>query len=320
MEPLVSVLIPAYNAELYLGDCLESALVQTYPRIEVIVVDDGSTDGTYEITKKFQRGNCRVARQSNQGQASALNHAMSLASGDYFQFLDADDILDPRKIEHQIARLRLADPFATATGAWTRFSRSPAGATFKPESVWQDLSPIDWLICSWRGGGMMHVAAWLIPTAVVHHAGAWSERLTLAANLDGHFFTRVVLASSVCLFCPDARSFYRSGHASMSGWQSRQSAGATLQVIVEMGDALLQAANTSDARRAFAANLQRFVYGMYPQNPDLVKAAESRIALLGGSDLDPGGSILYKRFTKLLGWKASKRVQRVIRRIRYGIE
>ena len=92
MEPLVSILVPAYNSQRWLADTLNSALEQTWPKKEIIVVDDGSTDRTLHIAKQFASKNVQVVPQPNQG-ASVRNTAFSLCQGDYIQWLDADDLL-----------------------------------------------------------------------------------------------------------------------------------------------------------------------------------------------------------------------------------
>src|ERR1700761_9459971 len=102
MQPLVSILIPAYNAEKWLVDTLESAIAQTWPQKEIIVVDDGSTDRTLAIARHFERSAVRVVTQPNQGAAAARNKAFSLSRGEYIQWLDADDLLSSEKVEHQM--------------------------------------------------------------------------------------------------------------------------------------------------------------------------------------------------------------------------
>jgi glycosyltransferase involved in cell wall biosynthesis len=104
----VSVIIPAYNAEKWIQETLESVLNQTYQDIEIIVVDDGSTDGTVAIVEQCLSGSSRAAkliRQSNQRAAAARNRGVCAASGSWIQFLDADDLLEPSKIELQVARV-----------------------------------------------------------------------------------------------------------------------------------------------------------------------------------------------------------------------
>lgn len=101
--PLVSILIPAYNAEEWIADTIRSAVAQTWPRKEIIVVDDGSTDQTAAIARQFEPHGVRVVSKKNQGAAAARNTAYSLSKGDYIQWLDADDLLAQDKIALQMA-------------------------------------------------------------------------------------------------------------------------------------------------------------------------------------------------------------------------
>jgi len=105
MQPLVSILIPAYNSEEWIGETIRSAVEQTWPRKEVIVVDDGSRDGTLAAAKVLASKEVTVVTQENQGVCAARNHALRLCQGDYIQWLDADDLLAPDKIERQFAAL-----------------------------------------------------------------------------------------------------------------------------------------------------------------------------------------------------------------------
>ena len=101
----ISVLIPAFNAERYLGEAIQSALAQTQAPFEVIVIDDGSSDGTAEAAMAFGQS-VRYRRQEHQGVGAARNRCVELARGDHLAFLDADDRWDPRKLERQLAAMR----------------------------------------------------------------------------------------------------------------------------------------------------------------------------------------------------------------------
>ena len=101
-SPLVSVVIPAYNACTFLPQALESVFGQEYRPIEVIVVDDGSTDGTYELLRG--RDDLRLIRQENKGEAAARNVGITQAQGEWIAFLDADDIWLPGKLTTQLAK------------------------------------------------------------------------------------------------------------------------------------------------------------------------------------------------------------------------
>ena len=105
MKPLVSILIPAFNAQKWIADTIESAVRQTWPKKEIIVVDDGSRDQTLSIARRFASKGVSVVTQANQGASTARNHAFAICQGDYIQWLDADDLLAPDKIARQMAAL-----------------------------------------------------------------------------------------------------------------------------------------------------------------------------------------------------------------------
>lgn len=100
----VSIIIPAYNYGRYIADAIESIQKQTCSSWECLIVDDGSTDATARVVEKFSNADRRIKYifQTNQGQPTARNTGLSLATGDYIQFLDADDLLETGKLKHQL--------------------------------------------------------------------------------------------------------------------------------------------------------------------------------------------------------------------------
>ncbi|MFA6436778.1 MAG: glycosyltransferase family 2 protein [Candidatus Paceibacterota bacterium] len=106
---LVSIIIPAHNAENYIRRAIESALNQTYKNIEIFVIDDGSTDNTAKIIKSYKDPRIIYLYQENGGQGKARNYAISKSTGKYITFLDADDIYLPEKVEQE-AKFLIANP------------------------------------------------------------------------------------------------------------------------------------------------------------------------------------------------------------------
>ena len=108
--PLVSVILPVYNGERFVKDTLESAQRQTYANFEIVVVDDGSTDRTWSLVKAIAAKDprVRIIHQPNGGVASARNRGLAAARGDFIAPLDADDLWDPAKLEHQVRRIQEA--------------------------------------------------------------------------------------------------------------------------------------------------------------------------------------------------------------------
>jgi glycosyltransferase involved in cell wall biosynthesis len=104
-EPLISCVVPVYNGSRYLAETLDSIIAQTYKLIEVIVVDDGSTDLSAEIARQHSTG-IRVYAQANAGPAAARNNGISHANGEFIALLDADDLWHSEKLERQMNRFR----------------------------------------------------------------------------------------------------------------------------------------------------------------------------------------------------------------------
>lgn len=102
-RPLISVIVSVYNGENFLTQALNSVFDQSYQNIEVIIIDDGSTDGTAEVAKPYVgNGNTRYIRQDNFGQGSGLNHGVKLARGEFLAFIDHDDKWDNDKLKMQL--------------------------------------------------------------------------------------------------------------------------------------------------------------------------------------------------------------------------
>jgi glycosyltransferase involved in cell wall biosynthesis len=112
-DPLVSVIVPCYNGAAFLEEALRSALAQSYPEVEVVVVDDGSTDSSAEIARRFP---VRYIRQENRGLSEARNAGIRESKGTYLVFLDADDRLKPRAIETGLDALALRPHCALTVG------------------------------------------------------------------------------------------------------------------------------------------------------------------------------------------------------------
>jgi glycosyltransferase involved in cell wall biosynthesis len=134
----VSVIIPTYNRKLWLQQAIDSVLAQTYPNVEVIVIDDGSTDGTREALLPHYGEQIRYVYQDNQGESHARNHGIALAQGEYLAFLDSDDLWLPEKLAQQVGYLNL-HPLSGAVFclAWSidengqRNPRFPYGSHFR---------------------------------------------------------------------------------------------------------------------------------------------------------------------------------------------
>jgi glycosyltransferase involved in cell wall biosynthesis len=259
-------LIPAFNAQEYLADTLRSAVAQTWPRKEIIVVDDGSTDRTLPIARQFVSHSVRVVTQKNQGAAAARNKAFSLSQGDYIQWLDADDLMAPDKIARQIEALDPGRSKRTlVSSAWGRFMHRYYRAKFSPTPLWRDLSPTEWLLRKMGQNLYMQTATWLVSRELAQAAGPWDTRLL--GDDDGEYFCRVLLASEGVRFVPEAKVYYRSsGSSSLSyvGHSNRKLEAQWISMQLHIG--YLRSLEESDRVRAACLRyLQNWVIFFYPE-------------------------------------------------------
>ncbi len=133
---LGSILIPAYNAQEWIADTIHSAIAQTWPRTEIIVVDDGSSDSTLVIARTFESQGVRVIPQKNQGASAARNTAFLHSHGDYIQWLDADDLLAPDKIAKQMELVMQGlSPRTLLSSSWAHFMYRPTPGRVYSERV-----------------------------------------------------------------------------------------------------------------------------------------------------------------------------------------
>ena len=135
--PLVSVVVPVYNVEGFLREALDSLFAQDYEPFEVVVVDDGSTDGSGTIARSYPE--VRYLRQENQGPAAARNAGIAAARGEIVAFADADDVQLPTRLSVQVGHLT-ERPEISATLARQVWITPPPGAV--PDVVWGDLDGI----------------------------------------------------------------------------------------------------------------------------------------------------------------------------------
>ena len=142
MNQLVSIVIPVYNVQNYIRCCLDSVIGQTYPFLDVLLIDDGSTDRSGEICNEFARrdNRIRVIHQQNAGAANAKNTGLDLAKGEYIAFLDSDDWVEPYWIQTMLHMATVNNADVVECGFWMEFagvSESPETATILQTGTWK---------------------------------------------------------------------------------------------------------------------------------------------------------------------------------------
>jgi len=320
MTPLVSILIPAYNAERSIGDTIRSALEQTWLNKEIVVVDDGSRDRTLENARRFASSNVCVTRQENQGAAAARNKAFELCQGNYIQWLDADDILAADKVARQMeVAEEVQSEGVLLSAAWGSFMHRPSKAQFISTPLWCSLSPAEWLMRKMGQNLHMQTATWLVSRMLTKTAGPWDTRLSL--DDDGEYFCRVLLATSSVRFVDEAKVFYRdSGVHSLSNVdQSKKKLESQFLSIQLHVKYLLSLENSKRTRAACVRYLQSRFINFFPERPDLVEELQQLAADLGGGLEIPRLGRKYFWIQRVFGYRAAKRSRSSLRLFKWQI-
>jgi glycosyltransferase involved in cell wall biosynthesis len=319
MAPLVSILIPAYNAERWIADTLTSALSQTWPRKEVIVVDSGSTDNTLAIVSRFESSAVRVVSRHNKGASAARNSAFELARGDYIQWLDADDLLAPDKIAAQMQVAARVSKRELLSSAWGTFLYRPSKACFSPTLLWTDLSPVEWFHRRMTQNLQMQTANWLVSRELTEAAGPWDVRLSL--DDDGEYFCRGICASDGIRFVPAAKVFYRNAafqRLSTIDGSDEKLESQFLSIKLQVQHAL-SLDNSEEMRAACVKFLQIWLFCFYDFRKDLANDLEQLAAPLGGRLEVPQLRKKYRWIQQLIGRRAARRVQDLLPRARWRL-
>jgi glycosyltransferase involved in cell wall biosynthesis len=319
MKSLVSILIPAYNSEKWIVDTLRSAVSQSWPYKEIIVVDDGSMDGTLEAARRFEAEGVKVIAQKNQGAAAARNTAYKHCRGDYIQWLDADDLLSPDKISIQVAKAEESGSKRTLISCgWSQFLYRYYRAKFEPTSLWQDHLPVEWLMCKMGQNLHMQTGTWLVSRELSESAGPWNTNLL--GDDDGEYFCRVLLASDGVRFTPGARVYYRaSGAGSLSyiGSSNRKRDAQWYSMKLHIGY-LRSLEDSPRTRAACVAYIQNWLVFFYPERPDLVDEMKKAAEELGGEIRAPRLSWKYSWIETLFGERLGRRAQFVLPRFKWS--
>jgi glycosyltransferase involved in cell wall biosynthesis len=174
--PPVSCIIAVYNGEAYLHEAIDSVLAQTYPNVEIIVVDDGSTDGTGEVMARYG-DRIRTLHQDNRGVSVARNRGVALATGALLSFLDADDQLDACKVARQVAAFA-ADPQLDYCDCHSAYFWSPEISEEARQRDFRHGQPF------WRTTPPRHISTWLFRRELWLRVGEFSPAMRYSEDTD----------------------------------------------------------------------------------------------------------------------------------------
>ncbi|WP_103669792.1 glycosyltransferase [Pseudanabaena sp. BC1403] len=203
MTELVSIIIPCYNAEKWIGDCIDSALSQTYKPIEVIVIDDGSTDASLSIIKKY--GNkIRLASYPNSGPSASRNRGFQISKGHYIQFIDSDDYISPVKIKEQIEFLKVSGKDLVYSDWCHQVYNDDNSIKSLNYITNQSADDMTYYVIS---NNTIHIGSCLYKREVIERMSGFDESLRIAEDYD--FFIRLAFSGAKFSYMEGCNYFYR---------------------------------------------------------------------------------------------------------------
>lgn len=320
--------MPVYNSNRFLEESIQSVLQQSYKNIELIIVDDGSTDGSLQTAKQFEKFGVKIFSQNNKGASSARNKGLNQANGTYIQYIDADDLLDVDKINIQMQVLEKENK-SIAFGDCINFKEQIYSDNTILNShhcryIQPKESPDNFII-KMNGGvsnlpaGMVEVHSWLCPKSIIELAGPWNETLTV--DDDGEFFLRVILKAKHVYYLPKSLTYYRkyNGNASLSNNFGRKNLTASIESLKSKADILLKSKSVFVYKKIMSDYFWQLAIRCYPNEYDLYKICEKEaIKILGRKEL-PKFYIGHKFIDFLannLSWKLSRRLQYIKQKMR----
>ncbi|PNW26877.1 glycosyltransferase family 2 protein [Formosa algae] len=307
----VSVIIPLYNASEFVKDTLDSVLNQTYENIEIIIIDDNSSDDSFNKASEFQNDNVILKRNIDKGACAARNYGFELSSGDYIQFLDADDILSQDKIEKQVEVLDGSQTELAVCNTVHFIEKLEEGNCVDQAYVYSTPHPEEFFTNLWGGNilpmHMIQTSAWLTPRTLIEKVGLWNEGL--AKDQDGEFFARIGLQCSGIVYVPEIKNFYRKHNTgeNIASKKQRKHIESLLLTTNLKEKYLFDKSKSKEAKKAISTLYKWVAMESWPAFPDLTEQALHDSKRLGGSDFSPvlGGKVI-EILKNVFGWKFAK--------------
>jgi len=301
--PLVSIVIPCYRQGSLLAQAVDSALTQTYPAAEVIVVNDGSDDETDSVARSFA-DQIRYVAKPNGGLSSARNAGIAASRGRYSLFLDADDLLHTEALVWLVAVMEERDDRLAVMG-WRTFRSHPS----EDNAVDHRPPEVDALLPLLLHRNIAPVHAVLCPSILIREAGAFAEHLRACEDWD--LWTRLAIRGAQVRTIPQLGAYYRQSAGSMSSDRLRMMEART-ETLLRAHASILDRAELLREFGSELADIEEFMirrlaaYGVASEQSARLHAARRQLRRLGFGK--PAGPL-----ERLLGTRAEPVAMRLMR-------
>ncbi|RZK56358.1 MAG: glycosyltransferase [Pedobacter sp.] len=309
--PLVSVCIPTYNNSNFIIETIHAIINQSYINLEIIIVNDGSTDETKEIIESINDQRIKLIHVVNGGAASARNIAFNSSNGDYIIFLDGDDYIEPDFIDKQINKI---SPLTNdiVLSSWGRFFNNNLQSFTEEITPSESITFAEWIGIYWINcNPMTNPGRAIIPRATILKSGLWDESLSL--NDDLEFFTRIFIHSNKIVFNQEAKLYYRSGTNGLSSKKGKEASQSLyISIYKSVNHVLDYYKNDEGIKLACANMIQSYIYLAYPHHKEYTDQAEKEISKLATPSLKFESGGITKFLNAIIGWKMTKKIKMLI--------
>jgi glycosyltransferase involved in cell wall biosynthesis len=318
-KELVSVIIPAYNAASTIAQCIRSCIDQQHSTIEIIIVNDGSTDGTQSIIESINDPRIVLINQKNMGCSQAKNIGLAKAKGNFIQYLDADDYLSADKIHIQLQYIKDA-PRAIAVCKTIGFSELGVGSEIDTELIQKEGTGLDFLLRLWGADGqtgMVQPNAYLISRELADEIGPWDVTISPNPDEDGEYFSRALLSATWVHFTPGV-NFYRKidSSNSLSRRVDRRRITNQLHSIEKTFGRILSHVSDEAIKTLFARAITGLVYQHYSGYPDVLEEAKELLERNGIQRFSVVQPQKFAFFARHVGFHNALRTWQIIRHLK----
>lgn len=262
IHPLVSVCIPMYNVELYIEETITRLKQQTYPNIEIVIVDDHSTDKSYLLARQFVSERIHLYRNPKKGGNAARNYAFQMSHGDYIKFLDADDCMTDELIEKQLKVL--LESGTKSSLVYSPFKRlfSNGEIVMEERKTCMDYAPGIELLMAMRINSESNVIhSYLLSRELAVRVGDWDENIWRLQ--DTEYFARALSLSDKALFLPDEYAIYRMSDNGVHAHTTHKAILSVLEVYIREAKMVLAYKDSMDLRELYSVYYGNAVYRNY---------------------------------------------------------
>lgn len=305
---LVSICIPSYNAELYIKQTIDCLITQTYSNLEIIVVDDGSTDKTVSLLTNYTDPRLKVLHNPKKNAASARNYAYLNSKGNYIIFFDADDLIKSDFIEKQLNKI-IGNENSVVISNWGRFYNDDLN-TYKENSfiIKNDLTYKEWILGYWYN--VMHTTPpgrLIFSKTLIAKTPLWDESLNL--NDDFQFFNELFFHCDKIIYS-DAQFYYRSGIGGLSSKNSETNYISCYNSLKRGISLALDKYGQNEEVKLSCANVwQNFKYELYPRHTSLIAKVDEELKKLPTPNFKYPAGGLTKFLSIIVGWKLTKHLK-----------